>query len=127
MLNFKQLHKAERLLKEFEDLFTLNSETTTSRVHHKIRVLPGISPINQMPYRTSPAEKEIIQTEVNKMLNDERIQQSFSPWAAPVVLIKKKDGTTRFCIDYRKLNKVTVRDVYPLPRIDDFLLVLVLV
>ena len=125
LLSCEQICKAERILKEFADLFALDSVTTTSKVKHNIQVSPGVSPINQMPYRTSPAEKEIIQTEVNKMLEDERIQHSFSPWAAPVVLIKKKDGTTRFCIDYRKLNMATIRDVYPLPRIDDFLSVLI--
>ena len=74
-----------------------------------------------MPYRTSPVERAHISSEVQRMLSEKIIEPSRSPWASPVLLVKKKDGTMRFCVDYRKLNLVTVKDVYPLPRIDDSL------
>merc|ERR1711893_349531 len=66
-------------------------------------------------------QREAAQTEVQKMLDQEIIEPSNSPWASPVVLVKKKDGSLRYCIDYRKLNVVTRKDSYPLPRIDDSL------
>ena len=66
-------------------------------------------------------QREILQKQVNEMLQDDVIEPSCSPRSLPVVLIKKKDRTFRFCDDYRKLNNVTVKDVYPLPRIDDAL------
>ncbi|UYV62954.1 hypothetical protein LAZ67_2002611 [Cordylochernes scorpioides] len=79
------------------------------------------APIKQRPYRVSPRERSIIQTEVDNMLELGIIQPSDSPWSSPVVLVKKKDGSWRFCVDYRRLNKITRKDVYPLPRIDETL------
>lgn len=78
-------------------------------------------PIYQQPYGVSPKKREAIGSQVEEMLRDGVIQSSASLWASPVVLAKKKDQMLRFCIDYRKLNAVTKRDVYPLPRIGDTL------
>ena len=69
----------------------------------------------------SPAERAVIKEMTKDMLERGAIQYSTSPWASPVILVKKKDGKQRFCIDFRKLNQVTTRDVYPIPRIDDCL------
>ncbi|UYV67226.1 K02A2.6-like [Cordylochernes scorpioides] len=77
--------------------------------------------IKQRPYRVSPKERSIIHTEVDNMLKLVIIQLSDSPWSSPVVLVKKKDGTWEFCVDYRRLSKITRKDVYPLPRIDNTL------
>ena len=79
-------------------------------------------PIALKPYyRRSPLEKEFIQDEIDKMLRQGIIKPSDSPWTAPVVVVKKKGGKLRFCVDYRQLNKVTTKDQFPLPRIDDLL------
>ena len=79
------------------------------------------SPIKQRPYRFSPQENEVVRLEIEKMLEAGIIRKSKSPWASPVVVVPKSDGSPRFCIDYRKLNSVTKKDVYPLPRIDEAL------
>ena len=71
--------------------------------------------------RASPAQRKVIESQIEDMLNNNIIEPSKSPWASPIVLVDKKDGSIRFCVDYRKLNTVTKRDVYPLPRIDDCL------
>ena len=68
-----------------------------------------------------PKEKQVIADHLKEMLDSNVIQPSKSPWASPIVLVGKKDGSIRFCVDYRDLNKVTKRDVYPLPRVDDSL------
>lgn len=69
----------------------------------------------------SPKERCTIDEQVNDMLKRGVIRPSNSPWASPVVLVTKKDGSIRFCVDYRRLNSITRKDVYPLPRIDDAL------
>ncbi|CAM4845028.1 unnamed protein product [Rotaria magnacalcarata] len=89
----------------------------TSFVHHQIDT-GNTKPIKLCPYRVSPARKEIISTEITKMLNEGIIEPCNSLYAAPITLQPKKDGSLRFCVDFRELNGVTVRDVYPIPRID---------
>ena len=78
-------------------------------------------PIRQGVRCVSPHQRRQIKELLNDMLSHNTIQPSKSPWASPIVLVKKKDGSTRFCVDYRKLNSVTRKDAYPLPRIDDTL------
>ncbi|XP_028120977.1 uncharacterized protein LOC114318317 [Camellia sinensis] len=76
-------------------------------------------PISKTPYRMSPAEMKELKIQLQDLLDKGFIRPSVSPWGAPVLFVKKKDGTLRLCIDYRELNKVTIKNKYPLPRIDD--------
>jgi hypothetical protein len=123
-LNKTQIETIEKLInEEYGDLFAKPNEPTQSQVinvEHEIDT-GDARPVNKAPYRASPAEREIIRIQVAELKNKGIIQLSKSPWAAGIVLVKKKDGSVRFCLDYRSLNAVTKRDVYPLPRIDDSL------
>ncbi|XP_047027955.1 uncharacterized protein LOC124636045 [Helicoverpa zea] len=88
---------------------------------HRIKVSPHQEPIACPPYRMSQTKREALQKELDKLLQDDVIEECESPWASNVVLVGKKDGSLRLCIDYRKLNAVTEPDRYPLPRIEDVL------
>ena len=78
-------------------------------------------PISLPAYRTPLVKRKLVEESIADMLAEGVIRPSSSPYASPVTLVPKKDGTTRFCVDYRKLNSVTVRDQYPLPQIQDIL------
>ncbi|CEP12473.1 hypothetical protein, partial, partial [Parasitella parasitica] len=93
---------------------------TTAPYSHSIDTGTSL-PTVTYDFRRSPAEQEAIKKEVELMLKKGVIVPSNSEWCSPVVLIKKPDGTFRFCVDYRKLNKVTVKDKFPLPLISDLL------
>ncbi|CAF1613983.1 unnamed protein product [Rotaria magnacalcarata] len=88
---------------------------------HTIELQPGTKPSNTQPYRLSPSKKAIVDQQLEEMLQAGHISPSRSPWAAPIVLSPKKDGSLRFCVDYRKLNANTIRTAYPMPRVDDTL------
>ena len=81
-------------------------------------------PIKQRPYRTPLSQQKVVDEAVEEMLSKGIIEKSSSPWASPIVLVKKKDGSTRFCVDYRKVNKITTPLAVPLPVIDDLLALL---
>ena len=83
-----------------------------------IDVDPGTRPISIPPYRMTPAELKELKEQLQDLLSKGFIRPSVSPWGAPVLFVKKKDGSMRMCIDYRHLNKVTIRNKYPIPRID---------
>lgn len=84
-----------------------------------IDTFPGVPPIAQQPYRMAPAELNELKTQLQELLDKGLIRPSNSPWGAPVLFVGKKDGTHRLCIDYRQLNKITMKNKYPLLRIDD--------
>ena len=110
------------LLERYSACFATSTSDrgVTTIVKHRIDT-GNNPPVHQPPYKSAWKERELIQTQVQEMLKDDVIEPSTSPWAAPVVLVKKKDGGWRFCVDYRRLNSLTTRDVYPLPRIEDAL------
>ena len=84
-----------------------------------IELLPRTAPISKAPYRMAPAELQELKKQLQELIEKRFIRQSCSPWGALILFVKKKDGTLRLCIDYRQLNKVTIKNKYPLPRIDD--------
>ena len=75
--------------------------------------------MSRAPYRMAPTELKALKSQLKELLDKGFIRPSVSPWGAPVLFVKKKDGTLRMCIDYRQINKVTVKNKYPLPRIED--------
>ena len=107
------------LLDKNSDLFEEPTEATTCS-QHCIDTGDHL-PIACRPYRLSPTKKTQLKEELNKMLNAGVIVETESPWAAPVVMIPKRTGGVRVCIDYRSLNAITKADKYPLPRVDDLL------
>ena len=110
-------------LLRFVDLFPVPGSTLTGHtdaVEHTIDTGHS-TPIRCAPRWMSPQKIKQEETCVAEMLAGGQIEPSDSPWSAPVVLVTKKDGRTRFCVDYRRLNLATVKDAYPLPRIDDTL------
>ncbi|GFW21873.1 retrovirus-related Pol polyprotein from transposon 412 [Trichonephila clavipes] len=121
-LSPEQKSSAERLFQEFEDVFSRKSSDIghTTMTQHRIDTADH-PPIEQHPRCLPFAKQEEVGTLLREMQENDIIEPSSSPWASPIVLVRKKDGSTRFCVDYRKLNDVTKKDSYPLPRIDDTL------
>lgn len=110
------------LLTEFSDVFSEPQGLPPHRQYdHAVTLEAGAQPPNTKPYRYSPLQKDEIERQVQEMLRSGVIMHSMSPYAAPVLLVKKKDGTWRFCIDYRRLNMVTIKNKFPLPIVDELL------
>ncbi|CAN1179522.1 Transposon Tf2-9 polyprotein [Linum perenne] len=112
----------KEILVQFRDVFLTPTTLPHSRpCDHAIPLTEGAKPVNLRPYRYPPAQKDEIERLVEEMMAAGVIQTSHSPFASPVLLVKKKDGTWRFCVDYRQLNSVTIKDKFPIPMIDDLL------
>ncbi|KAJ8723813.1 hypothetical protein PYW07_007793 [Mythimna separata] len=118
-LTAEEKERLQQFLTENEAVFVSNGKPTTETEH---AIDTGSHrPISVPPYRLSPIKLQALKLEIEKMLEQKVIVPCSSPWSAPVVLVPKKDGSTRVCIDYRQLNAITTADKYPLPRIDDLL------
>ncbi|KAG8491072.1 hypothetical protein CXB51_014218 [Gossypium anomalum] len=88
-------------------------------VEFGIELIPGTTPISIAPYRMAPTELKELKSQLQELTDKGFVRPSFLPWGAPVLFVKKKDGSMRLCVDYWQLNKVTIKNKYPLPRIDD--------
>ncbi|KAK8647250.1 hypothetical protein V6N13_120998 [Hibiscus sabdariffa] len=108
-------------VREFPDVFPeeLPGLPPDRDVEFEIETYPGSAPVSMAPYRMAPKELKELKVQLQELLDRGFIRSSSSPWGAPVLFVKKKDGSLRLCIDYQKLNKLTVKNKYPLPRIDD--------
>lgn len=121
-LTFEQKQKVYTLFKKWESVFPKNAHDLgqTSAVKHKIELTDN-TPFKESYRRVPPAIYNEVREHLQEMLNIGAIQESKSPWSSNVVIVRKKDGTIRFCIDYRKLNNRTKKDAYAIPRVDDTL------
>lgn len=110
------------LLTRFQSVFDEPKGLPPNRQHnHIIPLLEGSQPVNQRCYRVPYIQKTEIESQIKEMLKSGIIQESSSPFASPIILVKKKDGTWRMCVDYRRLNDLTVKNKYPIPLIDELL------
>ncbi|GAU34562.1 hypothetical protein TSUD_29080 [Trifolium subterraneum] len=111
------------VVSEFSDVFPedISDLPPEREVEFSIDLVPGTSPISMAPYRMSASELNELKKQLEELLEKKFIRPSVSPWGAPVLLVKKKEGSMRLCIDYRQLNKATIKNKYPLPRIDDLM------
>ena len=106
---------------EFSDVFLedLPGLPPEREIEFCIDVVPGTDPISMPPYRMAPAELKELNEQLKELFDQGFIRPSTSPWGAPMLFVKKKDSSHRLCIDYRQLNKVIIKNKYPLPRIND--------
>ncbi|GKC38899.1 putative reverse transcriptase domain-containing protein [Tanacetum coccineum] len=109
------------IVQDFPDVFPedLPGLPPTRPVEFQIDLIPGAAPVARAPYRLAPFEMKELSEQLKELSDKGFIRPSSSPWGAPVLFVKKKDGSFWMCIDYRELNKLTVKNRYPLPRIDD--------
>ena len=112
----------EALLEEYADVFREIPGLPPMRpVDHTIPLVPGATPVSRPMYRLSPLELDEVKRQITDSISKGMIRPSTSPYSAPILFVGKKDGGLRMCIDYRGLNAVTVKNRYPLPRVDDLL------
>ena len=112
------------ILQEFVDVFPQDVPPglpPIRGIEHQIDLIPGASLPNRAPYRTNPEETKEIMRQVQELLDKGYIRESLSPCAVPIILVPKKDGTSRMCVNCRGINNITIRYRHPIPRLDDML------
>nr|GEU68453.1 putative reverse transcriptase domain-containing protein [Tanacetum cinerariifolium] len=109
------------VIRDFLEVFPedLPGLSPPRQVEFHIDLIPGATPVARAPYRLAPSELKELSEQLKELSEKGFIRPSSLPWGAPVLFVKKKDGSFRMCIDYRELNKLTIKNKYPLPRIDD--------
>ena len=109
------------IVKEFPEVFPeeLPGLPPKREIDFEINLMPGVVTNSKPPYRMAPIELRELKVQLQELLDKKLIRPSVSPWGAPILFVKKKDGSMRLCVDYRELNKITIKNKYPLPRIDD--------
>jgi len=117
----------EHLHKQIREMLRTHSESwdgTLGTIHateHAIVTPTDAAPIRALPYRTGPIKRQIMADKINKMLKLKAIEPIHSAWGSPVVIVRKKNGQARFCVEYKRLNNITKKDAYPLPQTEDCL------
>nr|GEW17078.1 retrotransposon protein, putative, Ty3-gypsy subclass [Tanacetum cinerariifolium] len=116
-----KLLKDVLVIRDYPEVFPkdLSGLPPARPVEFQIDLIPGAAPIARVPYRLAPSKMKELSKQLQELSEKGFIRPSFSPWGAPVLFVKKKDGSFRMCIDYHELNKLTVKNRYPLPRIND--------
>jgi len=118
----QHIPKIASLVTAYHTIFQTPTQLPPSRnITHKIHLLPNSNPVNVRPYRYPHFQKGEIEKQVDEMLSAGMIQLSHNPFSSPVLLVKKKDDNWRFCVDYRALNSITIKDHFPMPIIDEIL------
>ncbi|GKB22361.1 putative reverse transcriptase domain-containing protein [Tanacetum coccineum] len=120
---FMGVKKQEEIVvvRDFPEVFPddLSGLPPIREIEFRIELIPGATPVAKSPYRLAPSELEELSGQLKELQDKDFIRPSSLPWGAPILFVKKKDDSFRMCIDYRELNKLTVKNRYPLPRIDD--------
>ena len=113
----------ERIMQEYKDVFApIAKGLPPKRTHdHHIELIPHAQPVSKPAYRLSASENDELKAQLDKLIAHGHIRSSRSPFGSPVLFVKKKDGSMRMCVDYRALNNITVKNAYPLPRVDELL------
>ena len=119
----KETHRTKviAVVNEFSDVFPdeLLGLPPNRKIEFAIDLAPGTKRVSKAPYRMNPIEMKELEAQLQDLLDKGVIRPSVSPWAAPVLFVKKKDGSMRLCIDYCELNKLSVKNMYQLPRTND--------